>query len=677
MVFQQRDPTDPKRFMTQEEEQELEAKRPEQKPTKEQKDYFGRLQKELCASRKMREQQHPEFDGMTYEQYYETNAKAGNAFVPPKKNETDIRIVTGTTLEKKDTLTSALLNFNFEPNCHVFDQEDASMYEFGETAEALIQKSRDIERPDYDELRPLIYSELCTQGNVFLQETWEQIAVPQKKLETEDWDKAIAGDKIWTDLKPKIVSQCRLRLLSGMNVYMGSVKEFFVEDQPYIFTRDYVPYSTAEAMFGHWPNWKYVRKKVKHFGEDQGDSSYGDWSMIKQEDQDYCEVIKYENKSRNEFNIIINGVMMLRPGFPLSAFNGRVMYSLVKGDLMPISRYFAYSKSIPAKTKVSQQMLDETYRLMILKNQRHFANPMANNTGDIITNKIFFPGTITDDIDPEKLKPIGDVTGVGGPELAMAQFLKEQIDQQSVSPIFEGQSPGRPMTATEVTEIKKQGMAKLGLSIWGVTNMEEKLAWLRLYNIMHNWTRAEDVRINKAKGTVDKVYKTIMMEEPGEDGQPGMKVIEFNTEMPDGEQIFAEERLMQRRMRMPVRKTYLNPEVLRTIEMNMEITIEPTERNGDALERAQFEESLDKALKLWPDRLNMEYMQAQFAKHAKWDKEKAFITPAPVPPQQPGMPVPGAPGQPGQPQGGNPALQQLTPRANPGMKPSLNTLARA
>ena len=111
----------------------------------------------------------------------------------------------------------------------------------------------------------------------------------------------------------------------------------------------------------------------------------------------------------------------------------------------------------------------------------------------------------------------------------------------------------------------------------------------------------------------------------------------------------------------------------------MEITIEPSERNVDALERAQFEESLGKAMKLWPDRLNMEYMQAQFARHAKWDKEKAFIAQAPMPPQMgpDGMPLP--PGQPGQApqQGQNPALAQLMPKSNPALRPSLNTVARA
>ena len=56
--------------------------------------------------------------------WHEKNAKAANAYIPPKKNKTDTRIVTGTTQEKGITLLSALLNYNLEPNISAFDKTD-------------------------------------------------------------------------------------------------------------------------------------------------------------------------------------------------------------------------------------------------------------------------------------------------------------------------------------------------------------------------------------------------------------------------------------------------------------------------------------------------------------------------------------------------------------------------
>ena len=75
----------------------------------------------------------------------------------------------------------------------------------------------------------------------------------------------------------------------------------------------------------------------------------------------------YQNKWTNEFMIWCNGVMMLPLGYPLTALNGKCEYTVIKLSVEPISEFFFYSKSIPAKTKVDQAIYDEMYRLMILK----------------------------------------------------------------------------------------------------------------------------------------------------------------------------------------------------------------------------------------------------------------------------------------------------------------------
>ena len=62
----------------------------------------------MCLARDNRESPHPEFDDMTYSQYYDSNKRADLAYIPPKKNKQDKRIVTGYTREKDTTLLSAL-----------------------------------------------------------------------------------------------------------------------------------------------------------------------------------------------------------------------------------------------------------------------------------------------------------------------------------------------------------------------------------------------------------------------------------------------------------------------------------------------------------------------------------------------------------------------------------------
>jgi hypothetical protein len=134
-------------------------KRLKEKPrleySQEEEDYRAFLIKRLTKAENDRNDNHIEFDDQDYVTYHETNAKAANSYIPPKKNKQDTRIVTGTTHEKEITLWSALLNYNLEPNIEAYSEKDLPINELGNTIEDLIKKSREIEK--YDDKRVLIY----------------------------------------------------------------------------------------------------------------------------------------------------------------------------------------------------------------------------------------------------------------------------------------------------------------------------------------------------------------------------------------------------------------------------------------------------------------------------------------------------------------------------------------
>jgi hypothetical protein len=98
------------------------------------------------------------------------------------------------------------------------------------------------------------------------------------------------------------------------------------------------------------------------------------------------EVLIYQDKFNDEFQILLNGVMQLPVGFPMPWEHGE--YNLVQGHLEPISAFFAYSKSIPDKTFLDQQVLDEMYRLAVLKTQKSFMPPIANYSANILTKSM-------------------------------------------------------------------------------------------------------------------------------------------------------------------------------------------------------------------------------------------------------------------------------------------------
>ena len=111
-----------------------------------------------------------ELDDMDYETWYWKGKKASEGYIEPRKNKEDVKIVTGTTREKCNTLVSNLLNYNLECDITAYDEDSLVDEELGQAMEAMVRKSRDLEDPDYESKRALFYKELVSVGNVFAEE---------------------------------------------------------------------------------------------------------------------------------------------------------------------------------------------------------------------------------------------------------------------------------------------------------------------------------------------------------------------------------------------------------------------------------------------------------------------------------------------------------------------------
>lgn len=601
--------------------------------------YRGFLIQRLYNASESRAEKYTEFDDMTYTRNYEENAKAANAYLRPKKNEEDTRIVTGTTKEKVGTLVSALLNYNLEPNIVAYDDNDLEVEELGESMEKLVEKSRKIE--EYDDKRPLIYKELVDQGTCFVEEVYIEKQCVEKKIKDIDWSEGVDPSKIkWDKKMKKVYGTCEAKLLVGTKVFLGNIREFDIRQQPYMFVAEIVPYENAKTIFGKWERWKYVPRNLKEVYEsvDSGETDYYNWTSRELE-KNMVEVIRYYDKNANEMMIMCNGVMMLPAGFPLTAVSPSGEYPVAKGDIDPF-QFFAYSKSFPNKTKVDQQVLDEVLRNLILKLQQSFSPPMANNSNRVLSRRIFFPGTITRGVNTDKVKPLLDSIGVTNSDFQMFQLIKEGINEKTVSPVFSGDTLPSRTTATQVLETKKQQMMKLGMTIWGVISLERQLAWLRIYNILANWTKPVDKRVDKLKSELKDVYRTVTIDSKFDDGVPGRTIIDFDpagTEL-DSYQIEAENKMLSRPGGKKVRKYYLNGKELRQLKTKWYVTVQPTEKETSELKQVMFSQKIQDAYNLFgPQSVNQEYAKQRFALVSGEDPEK-FFNQAPQQQMQQGVP---------------------------------------
>ena len=615
--------------------QEVEEQLPLVDYSDDEKKYWSKLRRKLEKSRLDRNGFHKEFNDMDYQTHYDSNIRASISYIPPKKNKEDSRVVTGTTEEKENTLLSALMNYNLEPNIMAFDKEDLEVSELGVATEDMVKKSREIE--GYDDKRLLIYKELLDQGTCFVEERWIEETFIEKKITKANWADGVKIKSIkWEESEGKGFEGASVRLLRGDKVYLGNIREFDIRNQPFLFTVDTISYAEAKSVYGNWERFEYVPKEMQKI--EDSTSTFRDFA---QEDQrkGMVEVVKYQDRFNNEFMIVLNGIMMLPVGFPLTAVSPSGSYTIAKGDVYPMSQFFAYSKSIPAKTKVDQEILDEMMKLIVLKTRKSYMPPLANNTGRILSRKSLLPGEIINQVDPTRIQESGSNNGVTTSEFQAFEFIKRIVDEKSVSPAFMGENTSGRQTATEILEMKKQQMMKLGLVIFGIINLERQLSWLRIYTILDKWTTPIDKKVNQFTRKLEDVYRRIETTGTLESTQKGKKIVEFSPEAGNisPEQVMAEEDMLSEAYRIPTRKIYLHPDV-KKMKYNWFVTINPTEKDSSDLQRILFKQDIQDAMTLFgPQTLNFDYLKQRFAVLSRQDPEKFFNKNAPTLPMEQAM----------------------------------------
>lgn len=632
---------------------------------------------DLNNAYQQRQQSYTELDDMTYDAWYVANKKAATGYMRPKKNREDLRIVTGTTREKVNTIVTALLRYNFEFEISAFDEQDWPNRDLGRGLEALVRKSRKLEDPIYEEKRALWYNEFVSQGNLFLYELSVEEEIIRKTISNPDFDDVFSAE--WKE-KKSIEKRCDTEMIPGINVYLGNIREKHMSKQPFIGIRREITKAQAEAKYGTFRRWKQAEEAGNKVLLDQGGQEYNNWQMMPCQ-TDFKEEIRYFNIYTNTFQIILDGVPMLPNGFPLEFELGVRKYPIIKVDAEPISAFFAYCRGIATKNKFNQAMIDEMFRIIALKFRKSTNPPMANLSGKILNKSIFEPGTVHQGVDPEKLKPIGNNSPMTGPEFDTFQLVKQAIDESSVSPILEGNRTPGEQTAQEISVLKSQGMLKLGMIMVGAIQMEEQLVWLRSSNILKNWTSPIDSELEEIKGKVKRInkYRSESVETNLENGQPGTQIVNITNEegMPAPEQVMAEEDVLTRKKGVTVRVIYLNADDISTLKYKLFVKITPSEKDHSDLENVLFEESLLKAKQIFPEQVNDEYAKVEWATKHKLDPRKFWKPaqpPMPAPTQMTG-PLTGQPMPiPGQSMISKTLGAQALPQATQQMKPSLKRM---
>lgn len=600
------------------------------------KEYCSYMQKRLVRARDQKNQIYEEFDGKNYYDDFSENVKIANTKLPSKKNEDDVIVSAGTVEAKLDALLSHVNNLDLGSEVMAYDHENNRIHELGV---ALTDTIFYTEQRDGGELagdkekKMLRQRELLSQNAVFVQEEWLRTFETKKKL-TEKYEGQFKDWKNWSESLELVFEGPSRTLLHGPNVYLGDITEYFMEKQPYFFAVIHQHYDVAKTKYGKFENWKYVKKgRVTDAVTEEQKTIYDNkWRLTEVKDEQ-VEIILYQDKPNDEFQIIINGVMMLPIGFPLSAVAPGGEYNVVKQVFRPISHKFAYGKPFVRMGSVREisKLIDEMLKLFVLKTRKSFTPAYVNTSGKVISRRVLSPGRITMGISPDALQKIGEEgQGVTANEYNILKELQDRVDKSTVSNQFQGQQGKAGTTATEVVELQRQAKLTLGLTIAACEFLELKLSYLRLWNIIENFYEPLDTKVitvNDVREYANK-YRNVTRETniDGEGLGERQIVATDQNPVPSADVIRTIEHQQEKERGMPVRRIYLNPQGMKVAKIRWYIVITPKEKETSAFYKLLFRDMLTDILTMIQLGAipNMEGLEEQFSRTWNVGRNKLF-----------------------------------------------------
>lgn len=605
----------------------------ELKYTDDEENYRHYMIQRLVYAKENRDRVWPELNNKTYSQRFEENEKIAHTYLEEAKNDNEKKLSTGTIESKLLTLLSHINNLNLTPEVLAFDKYQKAQVELGHAFTDIMQVTAEHDGGDEGgdkEKRIHRQLELLKQGTVFVQENWITKYGVKKKLNSK-YQGEFRNFDGYTKKLEKVFEGCSREVLYGLNVYLGDMTAFSMNDQPYIFTVEQMHYDKAKALYGYFENWKYVRPGIPDSSPTDSQTNTGGrtvydakWRLTNIKNT-HVEIIKYQDEQSNEYQIMINGVLMLPVGFPLSAVTAEGKYNITKQVLYVINPQFAMGKSFVSSGAVYElsKALDRMLRLFELKTRKSVNPPYVNTTNRVIPQRALDPGNITMGINPNALVPIGNEgQGVTASEYQIFKEIQDEIEKSTISNVFQGQQAKSGATATEVIEVQRQARLTLGLIIAACTMLEVKVGYLRLWNLLSKWLEP----IGKTMDG-EQLYRSVTRVTSIEGAGTGeRRVVPIDGELPSPEVIRMLSLKDEQEKGYPVRRTYISPSIIQTAKLMWFVRVNPKEEESSALYKLEFREMVGDMLSLAQIGAapNINGLQDEFSRVYNIDRNKVF-----------------------------------------------------
>lgn len=612
----------------------------------------------IIAARDSRDASRDEYDGMTFPTYYQILKRADDQFVAPRKNAQDTSINLGTIRDKDTSLVEYAMAHDFEPVAQAYDEDNDAYEELADTGEDLVRKSLSLEYWSEAKAK-LVYRSMVAFGTAYVEDTYVEQWIIEKSVKHSVGPNGSMAQE-WTERMKLEYAGCQAKLYDLRKCYPGDMRKFFMngpQGQPFFFTVEYESYDKVKQTFQAWPMFKHVPTIVTQTPEVTTGQAYSLSWTLQPISMNYVEIIKGYDPIANEFYLTLNGVDMLPimerketingeektfiSGFPLTEVSPSGAIPFAKYDMEPMHD-FAFSKSTPAKMRVSADVENMLMKLFIIMFKQKAKPTMGNKSGRQFGPEVTDPATVINDIREGDLFPVLDnYTGAVPADFSFFEIVKKELDKNSVERSWQGSSPTQQdETATKtLNDQKAQATLKVAAMFDGIIWGNIQLYWLRTYNIMKNWTKPIDSRVDELNKGIKDIYRTVTLPSESEGGQNVTKKIVFTKDTPklgegkkraslnDSFDVMDKEKAHRKEYGSDVRITHIHPELFSAARMTWSYTCVPVPKSNDPLSYMVFAKQVTDAQTMFgPESLNVKRLKHRFARLTGTDFDTWFLS---------------------------------------------------
>ncbi len=589
-----------------------------------------------------------EFNDKSILEQMNSDQRAFNSYVPPRSNDPDeswrIQTVRPITRNKIISIAAQVTANLMVPKAFAQNTNDEEDKQAANVMNDLIEWT--IKNSDYEyTMLHGIISALVNPALILKAEFAQVMQTIKAKNERgEITDKQVVDE---------ILSGFQTHIVPVEELFIANIYEHEIQRQRFLIRRRFISFDEAEAIYGEFPNFKFVKPGVNVLFSEEDELFYEqkDDSLAR---RDLVEEAIYYNRREDVQIPFINGVVpdnaMINHSMLHRDNQNRPKYPFAKTGYEPIDeKRFFYFKSAVSKLGPDQNLVDTLYNMLMDGTFRLVMPSYAVFGDEDVDSSIAVPGTITNFSKNTKIEPIvNDMNIQAG--FAALEKVESSITESSQDSSRAGVAGAGGRTAFEISRLEQNARIQLGLFGKMIAKLVIDFGNLMVDDILRHMTvgAAEEL----LGGQVRLKFRTFLLPDQTDRGKKVTKRIIFTDEftgipLGDEEELKRSFALMEEEGGLDADKRIIkvNPALFAKLKFKIFVQADSILPKSEALEKVLNLEAYDRMIiNPFTDQkaVTQDFLVEAFA---KGESDKYMKKQEAVPIQQGELPPGQAPGQ--------------------------------